>query len=134
MTTYPTEHVDCNGCRACCRREAVILIPEDTDPVLLAACDVVNAPNPYSGERTTRVLRHRENGDCVFLGEHGCMIYAHRPVMCRTFSCVKFVQKALAGMSKSKLRRRFKAGEFDHDIWTAGTTRLDAITKREAAR
>lgn len=124
MTTYPTEHVDCNGCRACCRREAIILIPEDTDPLLLAACDVIDAPNPYSDEATTRVLRHRDNGDCVFLGERGCMIYAQRPVMCRTFSCVKFVQKAMANMSTSKLRKRIRAGEFDSAVWNAGMSRL----------
>src|SRR3954471_633182 len=131
---YPDEHVDCNGCRACCRREAVILMPEDTDPLLLAACDEVPVPNPYNDEPTTRVLRHRPNGDCVFLGEHGCMIYEQRPVMCRVFSCVKFVGKVLATMSASKLRRAIRSGEFDSEIWNAGMKRLNPDGQRAAMR
>lgn len=124
MTIYPTEHVACNGCTACCKREAIILVPEDTDPLLIAACDEIPSPDPYSDAPTTRVLRHRPNGDCVFLGERGCMIYDQRPAMCRTFSCVKFVEKVLSRLSPSKLRRAMRAGEFDEEVWDAGVARL----------
>jgi Fe-S-cluster containining protein len=35
------------------------------------------------GSRTS--LRERADGDCVLLGPEGCLVYAARPVQCRTF-------------------------------------------------
>lgn len=120
------EKVACNGCTLCCRRELIILTPED-DPALYPDAQVVDVENPYSGAPTTRIIPHRKDGACIYLGMHGCMIYDRRPTMCRVFSCVGFVRRALSEQSASQIRKAIKRGEIDRDVWQAGIDRGAAL-------
>jgi uncharacterized protein len=70
--------VPCNGCTLCCRRELVVLMPEDGDP---AAYET----RPVGGQ--FRALAHKPDGSCVYLGPGGCTIYARRPTICRAYDC-----------------------------------------------
>ncbi len=71
--------VPCNGCTACCVNDAVRLLPGDD------VGGYLTEPHPWmSGER---VLAHKDNGECVYLGNGGCTIHARRPRMCRTMDC-----------------------------------------------
>lgn len=74
--------VPCNGCKACCIHELVILTPRDrrTDYV------TIETVNPLNGEPAFR-LPHKDNGECVYLGPRGCEIYDSRPEMCRAYDC-----------------------------------------------
>jgi Fe-S-cluster containining protein len=36
---------------------------------------------------TQLMLDHKENGDCIYLGEAGCSIHAIKPQMCREMDC-----------------------------------------------
>ena len=37
------------------------------------------------------VLRAKENGDCGFLGEHGCSVHPDRPLACRIYPLARWV-------------------------------------------
>ena len=94
-----TELVDkilaCGGCTACCRNTKVEVSADEAqglDTVLIRRPDL-----PIS----TRMLRQRDNGDCIYLGPKGCEIYERRPAMCRAFHCVALTQAALLSPSLS---------------------------------
>jgi Fe-S-cluster containining protein len=36
------------------------------------------------------VLRSNENGNCVFLGEHGCTVHPDRPLACRIYPLARW--------------------------------------------
>jgi Fe-S-cluster containining protein len=128
MTGVQERKVDCNGCTVCCRREVVLLIPGYDDPVDFPEAIEIAAPHPLVNAPTTRMLPHRPDGACVYLGMHGCTIYAKRPVMCRAFSCVGYVERALEkrAMTPSRLRRAIKSGEIDADVWAEGMKRINS--------
>lgn len=61
------------------------MLPEE-DP---AAYDTEAITTPAG---ITYVLRHQENGDCIYLGPDGCTIHGHHPAICRTFDCAAFAR------------------------------------------
>lgn len=85
MATPPPRDVPCGSCTLCCRGEAVFLFPEHGDDAV--DFDTVPSVNPLNGRPSFR-LKQTPEGDCIYLGEHGCAIHERRPVMCRTFSCI----------------------------------------------
>jgi Fe-S-cluster containining protein len=107
--------VPCNGCTACCKKELVILHPEGGD--VPAHYLTRTIPHPLHG-RPVLALLHKDNGDCVYLGEQGCTIYATRPAVCRSFDC-----RRLWSLLTSRQRR-----EYSKD--PVLKTRLDAGRKR----
>ena len=80
--------VPCNGCTACCRRERVILSPEHGDDPL----QYHTVPTrPRLDGTVERMLAHKLNGDCVYLGDDGCTIHDRAPWACRMFDCRKWL-------------------------------------------
>jgi hypothetical protein len=47
-------------------------------------------PHPYMPE--ARMLKHKPNGDCLYLGEEGCTIPATKPLMCQEMDCRRIAQ------------------------------------------
>jgi hypothetical protein len=76
-----TAKVDCGDCHACCQNQMVVLLPGDD-----ATCGGWKLDGPH------KVMRQRENGDCVHLGPSGCQIHGRHPLMCRAFDCVGAAQ------------------------------------------
>lgn len=74
--------VPCNGCTACCRNFEMIRLDErdDIDPE-----DMVGAIM-QDGSRWV-VLKHQENGDCIYLQDGKCSVYEKRPLVCRQYDC-----------------------------------------------
>lgn len=75
--------VPCGGCVKCCRNDLIFLHPEFGDN-----------PEEYETEITNErhVLKHKESGDCFYLGINDdggsvCTIWDKRPVICREFDC-----------------------------------------------
>jgi Fe-S-cluster containining protein len=65
-------------------------------------------------------LKHKENGDCVFLGEHGCTIYDRRPTVCRKFDCrVLFMNQ-----TREERREWIKTGQMPREVYAAGRKKL----------
>ncbi len=105
---------ECTKCGACCRDENLLVTVTGSDIVRIAAV-LGLSPNemlksldfyvvsndesiPVGLERFPSVatesglsyiaLKKMENGECVFLKEHLCMIHPVRPVVCRSFPFV----------------------------------------------
>jgi Fe-S-cluster containining protein len=71
--------VPCNGCTLCCKSDAVRLLEGDS-------------PKEYETEPHPTIpgalmIAHKENRDCVYLGDKGCSIHDRRPRMCREMDC-----------------------------------------------
>ena len=115
--------VPCGTCHACCKGECVVLYPEYGDDV--ASYDTEPAPSDpigvkiYGAER--RMLRHKENMDCIYLGENGCTIWERAPAMCKEFDCRKMFRK----FTRAE-RRQFRK-VLDSDVMRAGRQRLHTL-------
>lgn len=71
--------VPCDGCTLCCRGDHIRILPHE-DP---AQWQTV----PHSRIGGERMLARKANGDCVYLGEHGCTIHATKPQLCKEMDC-----------------------------------------------
>jgi len=79
--------VPCNGCKACCRRERIILSEEHGDDL----GQYVTVPTRRGDGPVGWMLQHKSNGDCVYLGADGCTIHDRAPWVCRQFDCRKWL-------------------------------------------
>lgn len=115
--------VPCNGCTLCCRGDAVFLHPElGDDP---KSYETESYPHPLSGADAP-ILKHGDDGNCVYLGPAGCTIYDRRPVMCRAFDCRKFFMSMDRNTRRQGVRRKL----FDVAVLDRGRELLaDAPTK-----
>lgn len=109
-------NVPCNGCKRCCQGEQVIIRPQDGDDV-----------NKYKTVETiyngfsARMLEQKPNGDCVYLGEHGCTIYEDRPIVCRSYDC------RVAYLS---FTRHMRSLHCDQELHAEGKKRLHTLDAR----
>jgi Fe-S-cluster containining protein len=65
-------------------------------------------------------LSRRENGDCVYLGETGCMIYERRPTVCRDFDCRAWFR----GLTRNQRRAEIKSGSVSREVLKAARERM----------
>lgn len=88
--------VPCNRCTECCKGDAIFMHPECGDD-----------PSQYETEDYDGrlVLKHKENGDCIYLGEHGCTIHSRRPVVCRELDCRMFITRLTRDARRDLVRR-----------------------------
>lgn len=115
--------VDCGGCTACCRREAVLLVKGDDRDLYPEAQEIPF--NPLTGG-PGHMIPQKADGSCIYHGDQGCMVYDHRPVMCRAFSCVGFVESVLQQTTRAERRADLASGALPQDVWKAGKKRLRA--------
>ena len=105
--------LQCGRCTACCKRELVPLMEGDDmslDAVLFQGM---------------HVLRHKENGDCIYLGKRGCKIYDRRPQICKAFDCRKFVLGSMRGIGS------MLAVQKDPEVVRAGMERMNTLTEED---
>lgn len=78
----------CLGCKGCCTNMGVnifddedIIFPIELTKLIYLRPDLY----PPLGKRF-RVMKHKENGECIALDENGyCSIYEYRPMVCKDF-------------------------------------------------
>ena len=75
----PIKFVPCNGCTLCCQGDAIRLTENDNPE------NYLTEPHPYI--QGALMIAHKENGDCIYLNEHGCSIHDHAPDLCRSADC-----------------------------------------------
>lgn len=75
----------CNGCTVCCKADMVFIHPECGD----RAKDYKTELLPDG----RRMLKHKPNGDCVYLEARGCSIHGRRPVVCGELDCRTFLAR-----------------------------------------
>jgi uncharacterized protein len=81
----------CHACNRCCRNKAIRVSPYE----ILRLARFLGLSTTEFIERHTEaggtVLRTKENGDCGFLGEHGCSVHPDRPLACRIYPLARWV-------------------------------------------
>lgn len=110
--------VPCGSCRLCCRNNLILLFPDDGDDVASYEHDIVTLP-----KGTGAVLKHKPNGDCIYLGPDGCTIHDRAPVVCAVFDC----RKQYLSMTRVERRRRIAMGLLSKEIMDAGRARLGSL-------
>ncbi len=89
----------CRRCGACCsgaNNEVMVAPPEIEELVRatgLSAEDIVEPYPEWIEDGDMRftfgwVLRRGPDGNCIFLEQNRCRVYAHRPHICRTYPCM----------------------------------------------
>ncbi|MFH0737472.1 MAG: YkgJ family cysteine cluster protein [Candidatus Micrarchaeota archaeon] len=115
----------CMRCGRCCTRFGVCLTPADIGRISratgLATSAFVQAIPDHEdrerkepsvlidGERCLIVLRWRAKRICMFYTGGGCSIYAHRPILCRTYPFIR-VGCALKDLGSRQCPVRWAAG------------------------
>jgi Fe-S-cluster containining protein len=81
----------CHACNRCCRNKAIRVNPYE----ILRLARYLGISTTQFIKRHTEaggtVLRSKENGDCFFLGEHGCSVHPDRPLACRLYPLARWV-------------------------------------------
>lgn len=129
MTTLRNP-VPCQGCTACCRGEMVVLFPEDGDDP--ARFEHTEVPSEYG---PILVVKHKENGDCVYLGPQGCTVHDNAPVVCRKFDCRAYFLSMTRNERRMHEKESIKQGGDKSAIFRAGRQRIHTLSmvEREAA-
>jgi len=107
--------VPCNGCTACCHGDAVRLLPQD-DPD-----EYITEPHDYMIGRL--MLAHKSNGDCIYLGGHGCTIHDRRPQMCRQMDCRLIAMR----LPKKAAKILIKQKRLQKDVYERGRELLKQL-------
>lgn len=81
----------CHACKRCCRNKAIRVNPYE----ILRLARRLKISTTQFIERNTEaggtVLRSRDDGNCVFLGEVGCTVHPDRPLACRIYPLARWV-------------------------------------------
>ena len=100
--------VPCNGCTLCCHNDAIRILPHED------ASKWETIPHDYMPG--ARMLAHKPNGNCVYLGESGCTIQSSKPQMCRSMDCRNIAVK----YSFTQARKLNAKGALPIAVWTQG--------------
>ena len=117
--------VPCAGCRLCCINDMIVLHPECGDDP--AAYDTVPCRHPITGKPAV-MLRHKPNGECIYLGPDGCTIHERSPVICREYDC----RRQYLQFSRAERKKLIARGLMDKAKFDAGRKRLDTLRERAA--
>lgn len=77
----------CNGCTECCRNENITLQDEELNKF-------AHETHVDKDGTEREVLKHKENGDCVYLDSNGCTRHKDKPAACDAFDCLFLLQTA----------------------------------------
>jgi hypothetical protein len=111
--------VPCGGCHHCCRSEVIALLPEAGDDLSRYDHDVIELPD----QGPVAVLKHKPNGDCVYLDDTGCSIHDHAPHICRIFDCRVWYR----GHNRNKRRQMIATSPLTQQVFSAGRERLHTL-------
>lgn len=116
--------VPCNGCTECCKYDLLILHPELGDDPATFECEP--AVNPLTGQ-IVMALKHRPEGGCIYLGEHGCTIHERAPAICREFDCRRFYLGLIERTTRAERRHHVKRNIYHASVLQAGRARLKSL-------
>lgn len=90
--------LECGGCRTCCIDDTITILPGEDRRNWLTE-------QKHTDRGLVWVLRHKPNGECVYLTETGCGIHGRAPIECRQFDCREMARRLDA---LPRAQRRFK--------------------------
>lgn len=103
--------VPCGTCRACCKRDRVILRDDEADRFA------------WHDEGGQKVLDRNPDGSCIYLRESGCAVHDAPPDICRRFDCrILFLTTP-----KEVRRRRVQENPTLREVYEAGKRRLSTL-------
>ena len=112
----PRADVPCAGCRRCCTNNSIVMLLEQEGDVLAAyEHEIVDLPGAGRGP----ILKRKPNGDCIYLGAHGCTIHDRAPAVCKVFDCRDAYLNFLS-YPRADRRRMIRDGMIDPDIFERG--------------
>jgi len=114
--------VPCGSCHLCCKSEVLVLLPDEGDDVASYQHEFMELP-----QGRLPVLKHKPNGDCVYLGEDGCTIHERAPFICRIFDCRRW----FLAHSRAERRRMIATSLATKDVFAAGRDRLASLKSAE---
>ena len=82
--------------------------------------------NPITGEPAVAIA-HKQEGGCVYLGEHGCTIHDRAPALCRKFDCRKFYLKLVEQTTRPERRRLIRKGLISNQLLLEGRKRVATL-------
>jgi hypothetical protein len=106
--------VPCGKCRLCCQTLIVPLAEEEYEQYDWAWVTKLD------GTRLGRALRRLPNGDCIYLGEHGCTIHGRAPHVCQRFDCRELFLKS----DRAGRRQAIKSGKLPKALFDKGREML----------
>lgn len=112
-------HVPCGDCHLCCRLMTV-LHPEKGDDV--SSYQTAQWYRDGIDKPPIVILDRLPNGDCFYLGEHGCTIHRRAPISCREFDC----RSIFAGSDRPGRRLAAKQGLMPKAIFDRGRELIEA--------
>ena len=121
--TFAPDSVPCDGCTRCCHGDAVRLLDSDD------LSKYQTEPHPYMPE--VRVVAHKPNGDCLYLGDEGCTIHDTKPQMCREMDC----RRIAMAITWTQARKAAAGGVLRMDVWRRGKellARLERIDREDS--
>jgi hypothetical protein len=68
------------------------------------------------GKKPYMILDRQNNGDCVYLGAHGCMIWERAPFACREFDC----RNTFKNSDRAGRKLAIKHGDMSKEIFDRG--------------
>ena len=103
--------VPCNGCVRCCIGDAIRLLDdEDADHYLTV---------PHPNMPGKRMLAHKPDNSCFYLGPTGCTIHDSKPRLCRDFDCREIGKFSFTFARRIKIipiwRKGRELSEADHE-------------------
>ena len=117
--------VPCGTCHHCCRNEVIVLLPDEGDDITQYEHDVMETPH---GNVST--LKHKPNGDCIYLDATGCSIHGRAPMICRTFDCRRWYQSHTREVRRNMISHR----PATRHVFNAGRDRLHTLDATERFR
>lgn len=78
------------------------------------------------GKAPYLIIDRHANGDCVYLGAHGCTIWDRAPVVCREFDC----RASFKNSDRAGRRLAIKRGDMSKEIFERGRELLDVDRSR----
>lgn len=113
---FPNVVVPCDGCVKCCIGDAVRLLPgEDASQY-----ETEDHPAVFGA----KMLAHKLDGACVYLGESGCTIHDRKPIQCREMDC-----RRLANIPYTRARILAAHGRLSLAVWHRGRVLLRGAKK-----
>jgi Fe-S-cluster containining protein len=119
----PPVTVPCNGCTLCCRRDMIVLLPEDGDDVDSYKHEIMSVP----GAGDIAIIKKGADGNCIYLGADGCTIHDRAPVICRAFDCRDLYRTK----TRQERRRLIAMGIASKEVFDAGRDRLHTLIEGE---
>jgi Fe-S-cluster containining protein len=118
-------NVPCGSCHLCCKSEVLALMPDEGDKVETYEHEYITLPMGR-----VPVLKHKPNGDCVYLGPEGCTIHDRAPVICRIFDCRRW----FLAHSRPERRRMIADSLATKAVFAAGRARLASLAPTECEK